>query len=391
MARGRAHRQLSRTASRVAVTLKRSDVATPATHTISPPDSTTGTRALEPRHPPRREQILEALGRAAQAERRHPIAGPPGRARAARRPSAARSSTPGSRAGAPSSQRTSRSPNATLPGIASTAPAPARARRKASSRSNRSTPYSAIATSAVRRCRAARCPWSSSASDLVGAPRHAGRQPAGRVVGQPLHDQPRQRRPELAQPSRATPGRRRPATSSTSASSTAASSRRISASASTLSSARRMDVAQRRHQLGPDPVARVASEALLSSSRQVSPRALAVGGRLLARELEQRPHQQPLARAHAEQRPAAGRGRKPVEDRLDLVGGGVPGGDVGAARASASSRGRAVALVARPGLQVPARAGSGRARAGAPRARTPSRAHSSAQWRSSASAASRRP
>ena len=66
---------------------------------------------------------------------------------------------------------------------------------------------------------------------------------------------------------------------------------------------------------------------------------------------EQRPDQPAVARAHAEQRAAAGRGGEPVEHRLDLVGGGVAGGDVGAALRGEPRR-LGVAGVARPRLQV---------------------------------------
>ena len=71
-------RQLSRTASRVAaVTLNRSEVATPATHAISPARLDDRDRAArEPRHAPRGEQVLQALG-PAEPDRRHPVARPP--------------------------------------------------------------------------------------------------------------------------------------------------------------------------------------------------------------------------------------------------------------------------------------------------------------------------
>ena len=54
---------------------------------------------------------------------------------------------------------------------------------------------------------------------------------------------------------------------------------------------------------------------------------LAVGGRLGPGEAEQRPDQPAVARPHPEQGAAARRGGEPVEDRLDLVVGGVAGGD----------------------------------------------------------------
>ena len=73
--------------------------------------------------------------------------------------------------------------------------------------------------------------------------------------------------------------------------------------------------------------------------------------RLGARDAEQRAHEQPVARGHAEQRAAAGRGGEPVEDGLGLVGRGVAGRKPRAARGG-EARAGAEAHVARPGLQV---------------------------------------
>src|SRR5581483_3755718 len=64
---------------------------------------------------------------------------------------------------------------------------------------------------------------------------------------------------------------------------------------------------------------------------------------------EQGPHEAPLAGGHAEQRPPAGRGRQAVEDRLDLVGGGVARGEVACA---GERRGGRVALGPGPGMEV---------------------------------------
>ena len=52
-----------------------------------------------------------------------------------------------------------------------------------------------------------------------------------------------------------------------------------------------------------------------------------------ARDGEERAHEPAVARAHAQQRTAAGRRREPVEHGLDLVRGGVAGRDVGVALA----------------------------------------------------------
>ena len=93
------------------------------------------------------------------------------------------------------------------------------------------------------------------------------------------------------------------------------------------------------------------SSSLVASSRHGSPRCGAVLGGLLARERQQWPHEDSVPRLHAQQGAAARRRRQPVEDRLDLVGRGVAGRDVAAAR-ERQLGGGAVALVARPRLQI---------------------------------------
>ena len=126
-----------------------------------------------------------------------------------------------------------------------------------------------------------------------------------------------------------------------------------------------------------------AGTALVASSRQASPRGAAVGGGLRARDAEQRPHEPPVARAHAEQRAPTGRGGEPVEHGLDLVGRRVPGGDVAAARELAPPRRSAASRAQAWRLPAPGRRGrrtsSGRraartARRSAPRRRPPRRA-----------------
>ena len=152
---------------------------------------------------------------------------------------------------------------------------------------------------------------------------------------------------------------------------------------------RRVDLGERRGQPVADPVAGVGRLVVAGVVAPGEPALLAVGGRLRPGEAEQRPHQAAVARAHAEQRPAARRGGEPVEDRLDLVVGGVAGGDRRAPSSSAEPLGRPVADLARPGLKVArARAAAGPAR---PRAapRAPRRAPT--QCSSSASESSRRP
>jgi hypothetical protein len=74
---------------------------------------------------------------------------------------------------------------------------------------------------------------------------------------------------------------------------------------------------------------------------------------LLAGDAEQRADDDPVARRHPEQRPAPGRGREPVEDRLGLIALRVPGRHPRAARGRERRRG-GVAGVARPGLEVAA-------------------------------------
>ena len=97
-----------------------------------------------------------------------------------------------------------------------------------------------------------------------------------------------------------------------------------------------------------------ASESLLASSTHDSPRAAhqaPVSSRLIPAASSGR-IRQPAPFGHPEQRAAPGRGGEAVEDRLGLVGRGVPGGEPAAARRG-SAHARAVAHVPRPRLQVP--------------------------------------
>ena len=179
--------------------------------------------------------------------------------------------------------------------------------------------------------------------------------------------------------------------SPTSASSTSPSSRSSSAVRSTLAAAAGWICSS----AGTSPL-RTRLRAYLSPPLRhvVAPgqaALLAVGGRLRARDAEQRAHEQPVARAHAEQRAAARRGGEPVEDRLDLVVGGVARGDDGVAlaprRARASSRPRSARRAPTPGCSRPASGRRGRSIVSS----TPSCSHSAAQWRSSSPASSRSP
>ena len=107
--------------------------------------------------------------------------------------------------------------------------------------------------------------------------------------------------------------------------------------------------------------ARLRANACVGVGRVLAPRQAVLGAPRLglgAPGAEQRADQPAVARAHPEQRAPAGRGGEPVEHGLDLVGGGVAGGDVGVALRGQPRR-LGVAGVARPRLQValgPARA-----------------------------------
>ena len=125
---------------------------------------------------------------------------------------------------------------------------------------------------------------------------------------------------------------------------------------------RRVQLAQRRDQPVARAVARErAATRCVGSSRHVEAVLGAPRLRVGAPGAEQRAHEPALARAHAQQRAPARRGGEPVEHGLDLVGGGVAGGDVGVALLGEPRR-LGVADVARPRLQValgPARAVDG--------------------------------
>ncbi len=90
-----------------------------------------------------------------------------------------------------------------------------------------------------------------------------------------------------------------------------------------------MDLPQRRHECAahaPPGVDRGVIGLVIAPAERTG---ATVGGGLLTRERQQRAHERPISRAHAEQRAPARRRRQPVEDRLHLIGRGVPGGDVG--------------------------------------------------------------
>ena len=151
---------------------------------------------------------------------------------------------------------------------------------------------------------------------------------------------------------------------------------------------RRVDLRQRRDEPVADAVARVAALGVGRVVAPLEPALFAVGGRLLPGEAEQRAHQAAVALAHPEQGPAAGRGGEAVEDRLDLVVGGVAGGDQGAVRQRQPRRGGVARCRApRPaGCRGPRDAAAARSRAARRAAR-----RARAQCASSASESSRRP
>ena len=166
-------------------------------------------------------------------------------ARAARGPSASRSSTPGSRAGAAELAADLEAAERHVPGIASRTGVGRHRRRRVEPLE----PQLAVlghrpqSVADVEQRGAA----VAQRRDLLRAARRPRREPAGRLVGQALDDQPpqRRRRAHAAAPARSR--RAPPSTSSTSASSTSASSRRICATASTLSSAAGMNLLERRN------------------------------------------------------------------------------------------------------------------------------------------------
>ena len=185
---------------------------------------------------------------------------------------------------------------------------------------------------------------------LLGVAPRSRREPAGGAVGEALDDEPPQRGGEC--PQRRQFDRARPAEHLV--------DERVEhvglvaqdrEQREDIALRRRMDSPQGRHQAVPDAIAgeRVELVALVLAPRETA--LDAVRRRLLAGERQQRADQRAFASAHPEQRAAARRGRDAIEDRLDLVAGGVPGGDVGTPLDRQLRRG-SVARVARPGLEI---------------------------------------
>ena len=208
--------------------------------------------------------------------------------------------------------------------------------------------------------------------DLVGVVGGAGHGPAGGAVGEALDDEAAQGAGQLGQPlssivPRSEPfapqARRRRARR-------APRPRRAAARPCAARCARRRDGSRPGPGRAGGGRGCARSRPRRWSGRRATRAALfAVGGRLLAGEVEQRAHQAAVARAHPQQGAAAGRRGKPVEDRLDLIVGGVAGGDQRPVRQRQLRR-RRVAGVACPGL-----AGCRDPRAGAAaRSRAPRRA-----------------
>ena len=231
-------------------------------------------------------------------------------------------------------------------GVGGSAPPRSNRRRPYSTTARRPPPTSSgRAPAAARRARGSPRSWDPPRAGgrrrgrRAAAPRAARARAAGRPAARPRPGLARARRPP---PSPAPPPRRagRRACASTLASAAGCTVRNASSSA--------LRIAVARERVGP--------VALVLAPGQ--PAGAAVRGRLLARDPEQRAHEPPRARRHAEQRPAAGRGGEPVQHGLDLVGRRVAGGRDAAAAQHDLGGGR-VALVARPGLEV---AGVGRLR-----------------------------
>ena len=115
-----------------------------------------------------------------------------------------------------------------------------------------------------------------------------------------------------------------------------------------------MDLAQSRQHVETQPVAREAAVEVGLVLAPLEPGRRAVLAGLVAGQVEQRPDQASAAPAHAQQRPPAGRRDQPVEDRLDLVGRRVAGGDPVESLALADPLGRLVARLPRARLEVAA-------------------------------------
>ena len=133
--------------------------------------------------------------------------------------------------------------------------------------------------------------------------------------------------------------------SATAASSTSASSRSWRAVSAIVRSAAGRQLAQRVEHVVADAGAREAAVGVRGVLAPLEPAGAQVVAHLVARHLQQRPHEPPAARRHAVQRPRAGRDGQPVQHRLRLVGCGVGGGVVAvgepARRASSARRARA--------------------------------------------------
>ena len=257
-------------------------------------------------------------------DRAHPVAlapGAHGRARAERAGGTATSPGASRPPPRPPSRRSARAPG-TGSSTGSGGASSARARK-------RSVPYSATARSPPPR--SSDCvPPVAERQHLVGLAATAARSPAA------------------ARPARAAPAARSAGGSARSASSATAGPPPSSASASVHGARRaprprRAAGAPSRRSCARPPGASSRSagssscahararEAGVGVRRVLAPleaARAAVLARLLAGDLEQRAHQPPAPRLHAEQRPPAGRDGQPVEHGLGLVGRGVGGGVV---------------------------------------------------------------
>ena len=309
--------------------------ATPATHTISPPTSTTGSSPRSARGtlrsvkrswsdlvPPRPSGRMRSPSRQARTVTRAPTAAASTRPR-----------RPGARAAS-----TSQAPKRTLPGTASSTGSAARASRAEREAHRSVLGHRPQAAAEVERATAlvgrARAPPRRRARERVAARRPRARRGGGAPAA-------RSARAERGERGGVDGG---PAAERSSAASTArcraprprrAAGRTVSAIVCSALRARA-------------PAARRAARAARARARSggrcwTGPRATGGRGRGSGRASraaghgEQRPHEPAAPGAIPQQRAPAGRDGQPVEHGLGLVGGGVGGGVVAAACRSASA------------------------------------------------------
>ena len=384
--RNGARTQANRGRRCAASSLKRSDTATPATHAISSPGHHHRQRAPQrARDLAVAEHVLQGL-RPAQPERPHAVPVPPGAHREGRGEAARvehrlvqRARSPGAGGSGPGQALELPAPKRQLPGTGSAAGC--RRRRVVGRAANRTKPYSATARTPAPSSTTPLPPRAArrSISRIRSAPSGSG--PAGGTLRQALQHQPPQRRGLRGQARHL-------------------DDRRMAARADALEGVVHGPLddlllvpqlrTRSRSRSAPRPGWISRSAGMTSSRRRFRAKRAVLVGLVLAPGQSGRPAIGARVRAvsrcssgrtirsrtrrHAEQGAAAGRRHQPVEDRLDLVGGGVPGGHHVEALARPHRLGRRVARLARP------RPRGCRSRATCTRStcsRTPRRSHSS--------------